>query len=194
MNDFLILVLWFRDFFWNPIKFFLDYPIVLSLISLAVSVYALKLIFDLEKELDKLKKSPDNKAVKFKFFLVMKDNTLKEITKMEQIGVGGVAKVVIQPVDKYENAAKLDGKPVIKNLNEDLGSFVQSEDGLSFDVSNPGKMGVQKFEMEGDADLGEGVVPVVGSVEIEWVAGIAVSLKTVVMKVEQAPAAEAKKK
>lgn len=185
MSNFVVFISWFWDFI---------YPTVLilwyckDLILFLIAGYALVRTFQLENELAKLSKDNQNKEVKFKFYRLLEGGQKKEITMAEKISVGGKVKIVVEPLDKFENKAELDGSvAVLSNSDETLGvaSVVAP---LEVDVMNPGKMGLQKIDIEGDALIGEGKVPVIGSVEIEWVPGIATHFKTVVVKMEEVPA------
>jgi hypothetical protein len=77
------------------------------------------------------------------------------ITNEEKVGVS-----VSFFTDKGK-PAKVDGAPVWKSSDESVATVVPSADGMSASiVSVDGAEGTATISVEGDADLGAGVVPV----------------------------------
>lgn len=77
-------------------------------------------------------------------------------------------------VDAKGNPAQVEGAPVWSSSDPSIVDVVPSVDGFSATVT-PGAVGVAQIKVEADADLGAGVVPVVGLVDVEVVAGQAVA-------------------
>ena len=82
----------------------------------------------------------------------------------------------IKPVTKAGNPAPIDGLPVWSLGCEDHLKLELSEDGLSVTASALGKLGVCQVNVKVDADLGEGVEEITGTVDIEVKAGKAVNV------------------
>jgi len=99
----------------------------------------------------------------------------------------------IQPVDKKGNPAKLDGAPEWFISNSDLLTLSAADDGMSAVVTAIGPLGSSVVSVKADADLGEGVTPIVGALEVLVVGGSAVTLEIKAGTPEdQEAAAEAK--
>lgn len=81
--------------------------------------------------------------------------------------------VTVSPVSAKGNAAPVDGIPVWEVSDTSLLSVVPSEDGLSAVVTAVGPIGLAQVSVKGDADLGEGVVEIVGILDVEVVASSA---------------------
>lgn len=75
--------------------------------------------------------------------------------------------------DKKGHPAPVDGSPIWGVDNSELVSIVPSEDGLSCEVSAVGPLGTALVSVQADADMGEGIVPVAGTLEVELVSGAA---------------------
>jgi hypothetical protein len=82
----------------------------------------------------------------------------------------------IKPVSKAGNPAPIDGLPVWSLSCEDHLKLELSEDGMSVTATALGKLGVCQVNVKVDADLGDGVEEIFGSVDIEVKAGKAVNL------------------
>lgn len=68
--------------------------------------------------------------------------------------------------DKFQNDAKVDGAPQWAVDNGALGSLEVAEDGLSAVFTPAGPLGDCQVQCSADADLGEGVKSIVGSLAI----------------------------
>jgi len=86
----------------------------------------------------------------------------------------------IAPVDKFNNPATIDGKPVWEAADPTIVSLVPSVDGLSVDVVAVGKVGTSQVSVTVDADLGAGVATIVETFQVDVIAGQAVSLGIVI--------------
>lgn len=72
------------------------------------------------------------------------------------------------------NPAVVDGIPVWGTSDETILSVVASEDGLTAVVTTVGPLGSAQVSVTADADLGEGVRPLVGTLDINVVGSEAV--------------------
>lgn len=79
-------------------------------------------------------------------------------------------------VDKKGNPAKVDGAPTWLTDNPDVLSLTPSADGLTCTVAAVGPLGAGKISMKADADLGAGVVELVGTLDFEITAGQATTV------------------
>jgi len=84
--------------------------------------------------------------------------------------------LAIEVKDAKGNAAKVDGAPQWSTSNADVGTLAVSEDGFSA-VFTPGAViGQTVIQVLVDADLGEGVKQILGTLDLEVVSGEAVSV------------------
>lgn len=82
----------------------------------------------------------------------------------------------IQPVDKRGNPAALDGAPEWFSGNSEIATVEPAADGLSATVKAVGPLGATVISVKADADLGEGVTPLAGGMDINVVSGAATTL------------------
>lgn len=75
--------------------------------------------------------------------------------------------------DKSGQPARVDGIPQWSTDNSELLALAPAEDGMSCLVSAVGPLGEATVTLTADADRGEGVVPIYGSLEIEVTSGMA---------------------
>jgi len=78
--------------------------------------------------------------------------------------------------DVKGNPAQVDGVPAWATSNPEVLTVTASEDGMSA-VVKAGKVGLSQVSVTCDADLGEGVTPLVGMDDVEVVAGQAAVIK-----------------
>jgi hypothetical protein len=84
--------------------------------------------------------------------------------------------VAISVVDAKGNLAKLDGIPEW-SVSDPAGlALTAAEDGLSCSIAAVGPLGTFQATVTCDADLGEGVKPLIGILDLEIVAGEAVAV------------------
>lgn len=85
------------------------------------------------------------------------------------------AVLTIAPVDKKGAPATLDGVPVWASSDETIATVAADPGGLTATLTavRPGTCGVT---VTGDADLGEGTTPIVGSLDVEVTPGQAVQI------------------
>lgn len=104
-------------------------------------------------------------------FKVKGDNHMAvTIRDTEKVGVA------IAVVDAKGNPAQIDGAPVWAVSDPAGLAVVPAEDGLSASVVAVGPLGVFQATVQVDADLGEGVKPLIGILDVEVVAGEAAAI------------------
>src|SRR6185436_3167778 len=84
--------------------------------------------------------------------------------------------LTIQPLTAAGNSAKVDGVPVWSVSDSNILSLTVSEDGLSAVVTTVGPLGDCKVSVSADADLGEGIRNLTGTLDITVVAAEAASI------------------
>ena len=72
------------------------------------------------------------------------------------------------------NPAQVDGVPVWLSSNEAVVTVVAAEDGMSAVATTVGPIGEAQVPVSADADLGEGVKPIVGTLDITVIGSEAV--------------------
>jgi hypothetical protein len=82
----------------------------------------------------------------------------------------------VSPVTKAGNPATIDGAPKWSVSDESVLTLEVSEDGLSCKAVTTGKLGDAQINVVADADMGEGVVEIVGVLEVSVKAGAAASV------------------
>jgi hypothetical protein len=83
----------------------------------------------------------------------------------------------IKPVGTGGRPAVLDGVPVWASADETLAAVVASDDGLSAEITPTGPIGTVRVTVTGDADLGQGVTPIFGTLDVDITAGTAVGIE-----------------
>lgn len=82
----------------------------------------------------------------------------------------------ISPVDKKGNPATLDGVPEWLTDNPAVLALTPAADGLSCKVTAVGMIGVANVQVTGDADMGAGSTPIIGTIDCEVTAGQAIMI------------------
>lgn len=82
----------------------------------------------------------------------------------------------IAPVDGAGNPAPVDGVPLWGVTNNGVLDLVVAEGGMSAVITANGPLGTGQVTVSADADLGEGVTTLSGLLDVEVIAGQAVSL------------------
>jgi len=75
--------------------------------------------------------------------------------------------------DDHGNPAVVDGVPVWASSDDTILMVVAADDGMSAVVSAVGPDGTGQISVTADADMGSGVVSVIGLLDMEVVAGAA---------------------
>lgn len=97
---------------------------------------------------------------------------------MANFSLDQVLPVTIEPKQRNGQPATLDGVPVWASSDETIVTVVAAADGLSatIDSVTPGDA---RVSVSGDADLGEGVKPIVGTIDVTVTAGSARTITVV---------------
>lgn len=85
-------------------------------------------------------------------------------------------KLKVNPVSKAGNPATVDGAPKWSVSDETILTLAVSEDGLGAEVVSTGKLGTAQVSVVADADLGDGVTELTGTLDVEVKASAAVTL------------------
>ncbi len=93
-----------------------------------------------------------------------------EMTNTQQVDL------TIAPKNRLGKPAKLDGVPLWQTDNADILTITASTDGLTCSIVASGMVGVANVQVTGDADLGTGVSPIIGTVEVTVTPGAAVTV------------------
>jgi hypothetical protein len=110
-----------------------------------------------------------SEAARF-IFMVESDGNFMEIENM-QMSVDKVCTLKIAPVDKFGNAAKVDGMPSWSLTDPSLGALAVDADGMGATFTPSGALGALSVQVNADADLGEGVKTIAGELPLELLAG-----------------------
>lgn len=94
-----------------------------------------------------------------------------EVLMAFQLTASQYVDVAVAFVDKKGNPAKVDGTPAWAVDNPNVAALQPAVDGLSCKVLAAGPLGTAKVSVTADADLGAGVVPVAGVLDVDIVAG-----------------------
>ena len=78
-------------------------------------------------------------------------------------------------VDSHGNPATVDGMPAWASSDDTVLSAIGSADGMSATVSAVGPVGQAQVSVTADADLGAGTIELIGLMDVQVVAGDAVS-------------------
>jgi hypothetical protein len=108
------------------------------------------------------------------------DSVLKPMTTTQQLTVS------INPLDRQKKPAKVDGAAVFTSSDESVATVTGNDDGLSALVVARG-VGNYSISVSADADLGEGVVTIVGTATGTVTQGEAVSIDVVSGEPEEQP-------
>lgn len=145
--------------------------------ELALTEGALQDCLELKKDLHGLiNKYGGTEAARIIFIITEPDGSKMEVSQMF-LKVSQKIKLGIEIKDKFGNPAQIDGKPVFALSDETLADMVVTEDGLSCDITPKGPVGALKVQAKCDADLGEGVKEILGELDLDLIAGEAVTVE-----------------
>jgi len=85
----------------------------------------------------------------------------------------------VKVVDKKGNDAKVDGVPEWLVDNTEVLALTPAADGLTCVAAAVGPLGTATVTFKADADLGAGVTPLLGTLEVQVVGGQAVTVTVV---------------
>lgn len=75
--------------------------------------------------------------------------------------------LAVEFLDKFNNPAPVDGVPSWSVTDPSLAQIVPAADGLSAELIPIGPLGSFKVQCSADADLGEGLKPILGELDID---------------------------
>ncbi len=102
-----------------------------------------------------------------KFHSCLKGETLMAFTMTDS----QQTTMSVKFVDKKGQPAKVDGAPEWSTDNTDVLALTPAADGLSCLVAAAGPLGDGTITLKADADLGAGVVPLIGTVDVSVTGG-----------------------
>lgn len=109
-------------------------------------------------------------------FFIEADGEQKEVTQM-QLKVSKVLAISFAAKDAKGNLAAVDGKPSWALTDDSKGSLAVADDGMSAVFSPAGPAGSVKVQASADADMGEGVQTIQGELQLDLIAGDAVTIE-----------------
>ena len=92
------------------------------------------------------------------------------LTDSQQVSLG------IAVTDKKGNPASIDGAPVWASSDSSVATVEPSADGMTAVAKAVGPLGTAQISVTADADLGEGVKSIVGTLDVQVVGGQAVAI------------------
>jgi len=92
------------------------------------------------------------------------------LTDIQEVGLS------ITPINAAGNPAPIDGTPAWGVSDPTLATVAVSADGLSVVVSTTGKLGSFQVNVSADADMGTGVKPIAGTLDVQVIASEATSV------------------
>lgn len=125
--------------------------------------------------LDLLEPGP---AVGFIFSAALEGNPPKEIIMngLNALPIDKTMILSIRPVDSKGNDAPLDGAPVWQSSNTEVLNLAAAPNGLSVALLPVGPLGAVTVTVTGDADMGTGIKPIIGSIDIQVTGGEAIAI------------------
>ena len=96
-----------------------------------------------------------------------------EMTNTQQV------ELKIEPKNRLGKPAQLDGAPAWATDNSDVIALTPAADGLSCVVAAAGVVGTATVQVTADADLSDGVRPIIGTIEVNITAGEAQTIEIV---------------
>jgi len=94
-----------------------------------------------------------------------------ELMSMSELTATQNVRLTVEFKDKKLNKAKVHGAPQWFTDNTDLIALVPDADGMGCTVSAVGALGSASVTLRGDADLGEPVKEIIGTHQVDIVAG-----------------------
>lgn len=150
----------------SPLVFFILILFVANLVSLYLIRETLNDILKLI--------SPVASELSLKFFTII-DGRKEEVKNMF-LPISKKLPLILSVVDLKGNPAVVDGLPVWALSDESLATLEVAADGMSAMVVPVGPLGKVIVQAKADADMGAGVKEILGQMEVEMVAGEAVTM------------------
>ena len=101
----------------------------------------------------------------------------REVIGMANIKVTETKTGSIVISDAHGNPAQVDGAPVWSLTDPSLATLTPAADGMSCAIAPVGPIGTCELQVKADADLGAGVVDILGTLPLEFIAGDAVTVQ-----------------
>lgn len=162
----------------------LESILILAIVYFIVT-YACRILKLLKKILKTLLRieellKPVGRATTVEFYTEI-NGILTKVNNMFPLKVTQNLPLVLKALDAKGNPAQLDASnPPAWNVTDELLATLEiAEDKMSAVLKPVGPLGVVTVTVHGDADLGEGQKDILGTVEIEMIAGDAVSLQVI---------------
>ena len=131
----------------------------------------------LEQKLDKVLQMVDPAAsAKFIGFYITIGGQQEKVEDRMALKYGGREKVELKITNSLGGDAKVDGVPQWSASPAELLEMKVSEDGMSAEIKHLGKPGSCELSVLVDADLGEGVKPLIGKATVDLSEGEAVKI------------------
>ena len=148
--------------------------ILILLIAYFVVTYACRILKLLKKILKTLLRiedllKPVSRASSVEFYIEI-DGILTKVTNMN-LKVTQQVKVNVAFKDAKGNVAPVEGIPVWSATAPALVELVPAEDGMSCIVKPLGQIGDLQVQVNADADLGEGVIDIMGFLPVTLLPG-----------------------
>lgn len=145
--------------------------------SVSLQLHAIKLQLDyIQKVLEQVQQATSPQpAVRFVFSCLLDGVFYSEVESMI-IKATQQFTATIQPVDAKGNPALVDGVPVWSSSNPAVLTVEPAADGMSATVKAVGPVGTGQVAVTADADMGEGVKSIIGTLDVEVKPGDAVTL------------------
>jgi hypothetical protein len=152
------------------------YELVFWLVVLAFFTANAKLITEILKELLKFLKADAQPVAQARVdFYAFNNGKIERVDNMF-LKVTQALPLAVAFTDAKGNPAKVEGAPAWAVTDASLASLVVAEDGMSATLTPMGPLGLCKVQVTADADLGAGVVNILGEMDIETIAGDAVAV------------------
>lgn len=116
-------------------------------------------------------------AIAFAITATIDGKSIKEIGKMAlQLTDIQKCDLTVSPVDAKGNAAPVEGAPAWTVSDPTILGITAAADGLSASIVALGPLGTCQVNVSADADLGEGVTTIAGTLDVEVVSSQATAL------------------
>lgn len=146
----------------------------------------MNILDDILARLDEMKKKVDVLTeIKIEFYKYVNGQPTK-VEKMEIVKANQFENFPLKIVDLFGNDAVVDGIPAWSFVDPATGEPISAEDsialidpasnGMNAWLKPKGQLGFGKIKVEADADMGAGVVPLIGFMEFQIIAGTAVGI------------------
>lgn len=167
-----LLLLW-----WGANKAFWIYRRAQRLLDKAIAYFVnlLEEVRAIRKAIEELG-TTEPKDLVIEFYELV-DGQKRKVTHLANLKITQKAELSVSIKDRAGNPAQVDGAPVWSLTDPSLGDLVAAADGLSATLTPKGPLGSCEIQVNADADLGEGVKTILGSLPVDFVAGDAETIE-----------------